>query len=120
MTCPGCGKFITGRFNICEECQQKYGRHASDRPLWLNFLISQNQLDKNRERGIIEFSLDYVEEIMSGYPEQRLTGLFREIYPSNARPTEDTALDNVAKGNDEKRRVIKKLIKWAGGIVKDD
>lgn len=111
MTCAGCGKHITRGFNICMECSNKYGWHASDRPEWLNFLISENQKDKDAQKEITEFSLDYCEDVMSAYPDQHLTGVFREIY-QNGRPCEDEALDNISK-----KTVVKRLIKFFGGTI---
>ena len=48
------------------------------------------------------------------YPEQRLRGVFKEIYDKQERPTEEIALDNL-----DKVSIVKRLIKWAGGIIEE-
>ena len=42
-------------------------------------------------------ALEYCDEIMDMYPEQRLRGVFKEIYDKQERPTEEIALDNLDK-----------------------
>jgi hypothetical protein len=116
MRCVVCEKHLAGHFSLCRECEDKWGHSAKERPAWLNYLISQNVIETNSERETSgEFSLDYMEYIMTRYPDQKLTGLFREIYGDQDRPTEEDAIENM-----EKRSVINRLIKWAGGMVKDD
>ena len=96
MKCVVCGKFLAGHFSLCRECEDTYGHSAQERPEWLNYLISQNVIETRNERECAgEFSLDYIEYIMARYPDQHLTGIVRETYQGQGRPTEEEALNRI-------------------------
>jgi len=44
--CAVCGKIITWRFGLCEECGLKYGKRAPEQPAWVRFM----RADKEKER----------------------------------------------------------------------
>lgn len=47
-----CGKWITWRFAICANCEQKYGRSAKGWPDWLRFLWNDTQRERRRNKRI--------------------------------------------------------------------
>lgn len=116
MRCVVCEKHLAGNFSLCRKCEDVYGRTEAERPAWLNYLISQNVREEqeriNDEKDLE--SIEFVEEVMSQRPDRRLTGYFRDLYASQRRPCEEEALNNV-----EDKKVINKLIKFFGGIVKE-
>jgi len=94
MKCAICGKFII-RADLCNEHNAEYGGCSSDRPAWLQSFIQSCKRENEADGEDYHFSLDWVEEVMGWYPNQKLTGVFKEIYQSQDRPTEEQALDNI-------------------------
>lgn len=98
MKCLICGKRVI-RADLCNDHNREYGVRASDRPEWLNFLA--NSARKERRQEGETFSLDYCDEVMGSYPEQRLTGVFRDVYGKQGRQTEKEAMKDEPKFADE-------------------
>ena len=115
MKCAVCGKNII-RADLCNEHNAEYGDCASDRPEWLQDYIRSVKAELEDDCNL-DFSLDYCEEVMAQYPNQRLTGTFREIYADQHRPCEDEAMKNL-EGMD-RRTFLKKIIKYFGGTIKE-
>jgi hypothetical protein len=94
MKCVACGKPITYRFCVCAECEDKYGKYASDQPEWLRFLVKNT---KNTRQRFPVISLDFVDMIIDQWGDTASNALVSQIYDVNARPTEEEALDHVKR-----------------------
>ena len=58
-TCVVCGKQITWRFYLCEDCSQEYGHLQSDRPEWVKYLVREEMRERKRsERGYYPPTID--------------------------------------------------------------
>lgn len=86
--CGICGRPVTWQFKICEECQQKYGRYASDRPEWANFLVNY---ERRRRYRITNERVTYIEDSDDGFSYQidfETIVEFRDYYETH--PAEDS------------------------------
>lgn len=59
--CISCSNWITYRFAICAECEQKYGRSAKEWPDWLRFLWNDIQKERRRTKRIREHEITFSE-----------------------------------------------------------
>ena len=113
MKCAVCGKNII-RADLCNEHNAEYGDCSSDRPEWLQDYIRSVKAERENDCDF-DLSLDYCEEIMATYPEQRLTGVFHEIYANQERPVEEEAIEEI-----DRREFLKRLIKYFGGKMEGE
>jgi len=56
-----CNKWITYRFAICADCEERYGRSAREWPDWLRFLWNDIQKDRRRNRRIRTHELPFTD-----------------------------------------------------------
>ncbi len=47
-----CTKWITYRFAICANCEERYGKSARNWPSWLRFLWNDTQRNRRRNKRI--------------------------------------------------------------------
>ncbi len=56
-----CGKWITYRFAICANCEQRYGNRAVGWPDWLRFLWNDIQRDRRRNKRIMKNEITFAD-----------------------------------------------------------
>ena len=59
--CIACSNWITYRFAICADCEQKYGRSAKEWPDWLRFLWNDIQKERRRAKRIRDHEITFSE-----------------------------------------------------------